>query len=72
LHVGDNILNWSRCRIHRDGICAIEELYSGYIDEDMRVGSGAYDTLDAVREHHKAILVSLESIYLHVGNNEIM
>ena len=48
------------------------ELYSGYIDEDMLVGSGAYDTLDALREHHKAILVSLESIYLHVGNNEIM
>ena len=46
------------------------ELYSRYVDEAMLVGSG--DALDALREHHKAILVSLESIYLHVGNNEIM
>ena len=38
----------------------------------MPVGSGAYDTLVALREHHKAILVSLERIMLHVGNNEIM
>jgi len=50
----------------------MEVLYSRYVDEAMLVGSGAYDKLDALREHHKAILVSLESIYLHVGNNEIM
>ena len=48
------------------------ELFSRYIDEAMLVESGAYDTQDALREHHRVVLVGLESIYLHVGNNEIM
>jgi hypothetical protein len=38
------------------------ELYSGYIDEDMLVGSGAYDTLDALREHHRVVLVGLKCV----------
>ena len=49
MHIVKNILNWSRWRIHRDGMCAMEELYSRSIDEAMLVGSGAYDTLDALK-----------------------
>jgi hypothetical protein len=39
LHVGNNILNWSRWRIRIDGICAIGELYTRSIDEVILVGS---------------------------------
>ena len=49
MHVVNNILNWSRWRIRRDGICAMEEHYSRIIDEAMLVGSGTYDTLDALK-----------------------
>ena len=38
----------------------------------MLVGSGAYGTLVARKRAYKAILFGLESIMLHVGNNEIM
>ena len=49
LHIVNNMLNWSRYRIHRDEICAMIELYSRSIDEAMLVGSGAYDTLDVLK-----------------------
>ena len=35
------------------------ELYIRYIDEDMRVGSGAYDRLVALREHPRVVWVGL-------------
>ena len=47
LHIVNNILSWSRWRIRRDGICAMEELCSRSIDEAMLVGSGSNDSLDA-------------------------
>ncbi len=49
LHAGNNSFNWHHWCIRRDGICAMEELYSRSIDEAMLVGSGTYDTLDALK-----------------------
>ena len=49
LHIVNNILNWSRCRIHIDEICAVIEFLSLSIDEAILVGSGPYDTLDALK-----------------------
>ena len=46
MNVVKNILYWSRWRIHRDGICAMEEHCSRSIDEAMLVDSWAYDRLD--------------------------
>ena len=62
MNVVKNILTWSRCRLHRDATCAMEVLYSRYVDEAMLVGSGAYDKLDALREHHRVVLVGLECV----------
>ena len=49
MHIVNNIFKWNRLLIRRDEICAMVELYSRSIDEAMLVGSGAYDTLDALK-----------------------
>ena len=66
MHVVNNILSWSRWRIHRDGICAIEEQCSRSIDEAILVGSGPMTHWMLERWQYKVILVGLESIMLHV------
>ena len=49
LHAGISLFNWHRWRIHSNGICAIKELYSPYIDKNTLVNIWAYDTLDALK-----------------------
>jgi len=48
---------------------AMVELYSPNIDEAMLVGSRAYDTLDALREHFWS---AWRALILHYGNNSII
>lgn len=40
----------------------MEEHCSRSIDEAMLVGSGSYDSLDALREHPRVVLVGLECV----------
>jgi hypothetical protein len=49
MHIVNNILNWSRWRIHKDDVCTMVELYIRIIAADILVGSGAYDTLNALK-----------------------
>ena len=47
----------------------MEEHCSRSIDEAMLVGSGSYDSLDALREHPRVVLVGLECVMVTIFNN---